>query len=138
MTEKDAITNYTTSFNVTFGGTGYSSNYAVIYSGSINGTSYVGISAGDNPNDNFNSFKLFIYLEDTSITGDDKDLSANNGMIKVIENGVPYETATPAMTIDISDMGDGTYTIHSDNGTVSVGGTDITFNSDIRALRAGN
>ena len=131
------INDYSTSFDVSFGGTPYSGNYTIIYEGTVNGVNYVGISAGTDPGDNLNSFKLFIYLQDSAITGADKDLSTN-GMIKVIENGTSYETSNPSITIDISDNGDGTFTIHSDNSPVTVGGTSLSFNSDIVALEVGN
>jgi hypothetical protein len=74
VTEKDTITDLA-SYNYNFDSCSSPGNcYHIIYSGSINDTRYVGIAAGTDPKDNFTSFKLFIYFEDTTITGN-KDLS---------------------------------------------------------------
>jgi len=114
------LTGKGTSFNVIFGGTGYSVNtnaYAIIIS-NVNNTGNVGIAFGTDPKSN-RSFKVFIYYSG--------DLSSGNksGTVTVIENGVK---STGNISFNLSDPSNDCYTINNiTSSDISLSGTITAY-----------
>ena len=108
-------------------------NYAIIYSGTINNTNYVGIACSDNPKNETYNFKIY-FIADSIPTGSNNITGAT-----VIQNG--SRTTNESINLNISGPttvtgGDNSYDTY--NITISSStSTIITSSSTITTVQVG-
>ncbi len=101
-----------TSFNFIFGGTTYSSGYAIIYSGTIASIDRVGIAVSTDPSSS-SAFNLKIYFPASSIPSGNYALVHGTATIKVTTSDGIYQNNSNDVTININTLDNSIYTIYA-------------------------
>ncbi len=111
---------------------------SIVFIGTVDGTSYVGIAISNNPY--AENYKVMIYLPGrSSVPLGDFTLTPANSTIKVVRNGTPYTGQGDDITLNFSALqSNKTYIITGGaDKSVVVGGQTLTINS-IVAYKAGS
>ncbi|HON79319.1 MAG TPA: hypothetical protein PK544_12560 [Spirochaetota bacterium] len=130
-------TAYTTgsSYDITFNGStkNGANKVAIIYNSEVNGTSYVGIGASEDPN-NSNSFNMKIYFQSSSIPNS-ITLDNTNSTIKVTESGSTYTNTSNSITLTFTKIDDNFYQISFSPASIALapGPVTLQFNTSIKA-----
>jgi hypothetical protein len=128
-TPKDISGNKSYNLTMTTGGNKTLSGsiaHAIIYEGSLNGVSYVGIAV-----DNFDNtpstdrFKLQIYWSGYTIATTPFPLTSTQYSVNLIINGVQYTTPTGNLDLTITAETDNTYSIEFTGNNISITGNSI-------------
>ena len=117
LTIDDKFNSPSVGFEVDFNGT-KTVNYAVVFTGTISGTEYVGIAMSDDPsNENFN---VKIYFQGSSFPSAAYEINSTNSTIKAIDSGETYIwkegeslTVNPYTAAEITTDNEKSYTTYS-------------------------
>jgi hypothetical protein len=109
-------------------------DYAIIYSGTVNNTDIVGISASNDPTSN-TAFNLKIHFPSTGIPGS-TTINPSTGTIKVFDGTNTY-TLDDTVTLTVTDTGSNNiYSIKTnpDKDSISMSGAKTLIINEIKAI----
>ena len=150
LTVDDKYNSPDVQFDIDFDGT-KTVNYAVVFTGGISDTDYVGIAMSDNPSSE--AFNVKIYFQSSAFPATAYTINSTNSTIKVYYNNATYIwkdgeslTVNPHTATEITTDNEKSYTTYSFtitetatlvNSANAVDEIDITFTEQITAIYTG-
>lgn len=106
---------------------------SIIYNSEVNGISYVGIAASEDPNLS-NSFNMKLYFQSSGIPNS-ITLDSTNSTIKVKEGGTTYTNTSNSITLTFTKIDDNFYQISFTPNSIALspGPLTLQFNTSIKA-----